>query len=658
MVGRDATALGGGALVAEGERVKLEAVRVQKWKNFIDSGWVSIEQAITCLVGKNESGKSAFLEALYRLKPAHRHNSGLDLDMDYPRWRKISDQRSNDLAEVGFVSAMFSLNESDLDEISQAAGVDLPRSTIGVATCSYMGTRSFELEINEKDAVHHLLEDAGTLELVRDGTIDPTLEALISYLKDNERPDMHGVNSKAKKLKAFREDPLSDEVLEALLRLTPTFFYFSDYARLKGNIDLTEVLSKDEEDLEEHELTARGLLELVGVTGPEFSESGIERRLAELEAAAAEITSQVFRYWSQNKQLRVMLVTQEQLVGADTPEAQIVHRFLNIRLLDQRHHVTTNFETRSSGFRWFFSFIVAFHAYQGGDDVVVLLDEPGLSLHGSAQADFLRFVEQQLAPSGQVIYTTHSPFLVEPSQLERVRIVEDRTSDDDPELGATVSDQPFSRDAETLFPLQAALGYELAQDLFNGTAEHLVVEGATDFVFLDTLNSNIKERGRKGLDERISIVPVGGISNVPTFVALLGAHPSVSVLVESSASGMQRLTSFVKQGLLDKTRLVTVGKVIGKNEGDLEDLFRPEEYLRLYNEAFDSNVSEEDLDGLGTIVKQIERSRGGFDHGKPATELLRNKADLKDGLSDATLDRFEALFEAVNRTLPAGPLLT
>lgn len=192
--------------------------------------------------------------------------------------------------------------------------------------------------------------------------------------------------------------------------------------------------------LQDHEQTARSLLSLVGATGEQFSQGGIERRLAELEAAAAEITQQIFKYWRQNKYLRVQLVTQEEVLNEGTPQAKVIHRFLNIRLLDQRHHVTTNFETRSSGFRWFFSFIVAFNPFRSRDDVVVLLDEPGLSLHGTAQADFLRFIEEQLAPTSQVVYTTHSPFLVEPSRLERVSVVEDQTSESDPDLGAIISE--------------------------------------------------------------------------------------------------------------------------------------------------------------------------------------------------------------------------
>ena len=85
------------------------------------------------------------------------------------------------------------------------------------------------------------------------------------------------------------------------------------------------------------------------------------------------------------------------------------------------------FDERSRGFVWFFSFLAYFNKLEGSEenDLILLLDEPGLSLHGVAQGDLLRLIEERLAPNHQVIYTTHSPFMVEPKALNRVRTVVD-----------------------------------------------------------------------------------------------------------------------------------------------------------------------------------------------------------------------------------------
>src|SRR5665811_2632545 len=105
-----------------------------------------------------------------------------------------------------------------------------------------------------------------------------------------------------------------------------------------------------------------------------------------------------------------------------------VARYLDVRVRDSKHGFTGNFGQRSSGFQWFFSFLAAFSEFENHEHgVIVLLDEPALNLHGRAQADFLRFINERLAAKSQVVYTTHSPFMVEPSKLERVRIVEDKS---------------------------------------------------------------------------------------------------------------------------------------------------------------------------------------------------------------------------------------
>jgi predicted ATPase len=97
------------------------------------------------------------------------------------------------------------------------------------------------------------------------------------------------------------------------------------------------------------------------------------------------------------------------------------------RIDNNLHRVDTPFSERSAGFVWFFSFLVKFAQVRDDESpVVLLLDEPGLTLHGKAQADMLRFFKETLAPHHQVIYSTHSPFMVPADDLVSVRVVEDQ----------------------------------------------------------------------------------------------------------------------------------------------------------------------------------------------------------------------------------------
>ena len=146
------------------------------------------------------------------------------------------------------------------------------------------------------------------------------------------------------------------------------------------------------------------------------------------------------------------------------------------------------------------------------EQMVILLDEPGLNLHASAQADLLRFIEEILAPKHQVLYTTHSPFMIDANKFDRVRTVEDIDN-----AGVKVSSECLSVDANTVFPLQASLGYSLAQTLFLGP-NCLLVEGPSDLLYLQTMSTILSDSNRESLSNKWVITPVGGAEKLVTFV--------------------------------------------------------------------------------------------------------------------------------------------
>jgi hypothetical protein len=315
----------------------------------------------------------------------------------------------------------------------------------------------------------------------------------------------------------------------ALVELLPKFFYFSDYELLAGETDLEELAQRVKNgDIRRGDETMVALLNLAGQEPDSFLDEEYVSRKAELQAASADLTQQVMKYWKQNDALSVRFDTDMPIVGHAADGRPIRHRFLKVELHDARHDVDTNFSTRSAGFQWFFSFLAAFSTYQDSDErVVVLLDEPGTSLHGEAQRDFLSYIFKELGTSQQVLYMTHSQHMLDPTRYETMRAVHDRATRDDPELGVVITPVDLSADGTTILPVEAALGYTVAQHLFLGRGPHLAVEGSSDFVFLIRMSAHLIAQGRTGLDPRISIIPVGGVTNMPAFVALFGRRLDV-----------------------------------------------------------------------------------------------------------------------------------
>jgi predicted ATP-dependent endonuclease of OLD family len=309
--------------------------------------------------------------------------------------------------------------------------------------------------------------------------------------------------------------------------------------------------------------------------------------------------------------------------------------------------MSLNFNERSAGFVWFFSFLAFFSEYRYSTKrLVILLDEPGLGLHASAQADLLRFIDEKLAEKHQIIYTTHSPFMVKPTDLDRARTVEDVIGE-----GTKISSEVLTTTKDTVFPLQAAIGYELSQTLFVGP-NNLVVEGPSDILYLQIISQHLVSQGRQGLDDKWVIVPVGGSEKIPTFLALLGTQLNVAVLLDVSSSGNQKVDDLVNRGILETGKIFPLNKFTGLKEADIEDMFVPSFYLQLLKGSEVGNFKVGDLQQGARIVQRIEKTLGHtYNHYAPSAYFLHEQATLLSRVADSTLDRFETLFVDINNAL-------
>ncbi|HEY6766071.1 MAG TPA: AAA family ATPase [Candidatus Sulfotelmatobacter sp.] len=335
-------------------------------------------------------------------------------------------------------------------------------------------------------------------------------------------------------------------------------------------------------------------------------------------------------------------------------------------VFDSAHGAIVPLGTRSRGFVWFFSFLAWFSQQKkSGKPMILLLDEPGLVLHASAQADLLAYIEKELKPHHQVIYTTHSPFMIDANNFDRVRIVRDRSmEEDDPlprdERGSKVFTDILEADPDSLFPLQGALGYDIAQTLFIGP-NSLIVEGVSDLLYLPTVGGILSEAGRESLSPAWTITPVGGSDKIPTFVALMGSQKKLKVatLIDYQKKDQQTIENLYKKKLLSKKNVHTFAQYAGKTEADIEDMFDPLFYLNLVNEEYKNELPKKiGLKEIGKhprILVNIEEwlktnplKSGCFNHYRPARYFAENIGTLGAKLDKPTLDRFEATFKALN----------
>lgn len=322
----------------------------------------------------------------------------------------------------------------------------------------------------------------------------------------------------------------------------PEFWYFDEYFMLPPQISLNKFQQKsiDVNFTQEQYDISSALFSLAGVDVSKLiTDNNHEAFISELEATSNSITDQFLEYWSTNSNLEIQF--EIQTVPND--------KLLNIRIRNTKHRVTLPLKNRSKGFVWFFSFLVWFSKIESHENVIILLDEPGLNLHADAQNDLLRYIDEKLAPNYQAIYTTHSPFMIDSTKLHEVRTVYDSN---DAKIGSLISDALEEKDSATLFPLQAALGYDIAQNLYI-SPKNLLVEGVADLVYLTLISDRLRVLGKNYLNDDITIVPVGGLDKVATFISLLrGNKLNVACLLDTftDQKGRARMKDLIQEKII------------------------------------------------------------------------------------------------------------
>lgn len=636
--------------------MQLVAARIRQFRNIIDSGRVNMQRSVTCLVGKNDSGKTAFLKGLYRLNPAHCGDATFSVVDDYPRWRSTQDRKSMDIGKVVPVGAEFILEAEDRAVLEPLMEMEIPPSTFLAASRSYDGELVLRWRTDQRDLVMRAVAKAELQGPDRDaGNAKATLDDLREWA--GSAMESAGRREAARVENLMRLEVLAEQygnlegepppaVQEVLRQRLPKFFYFDDYSMLPGRIDLRGVLERDPGHLSAQDRTCLAFLELGGVGRDEVQSDDFEARIAGLEIAADEISREVFTYWSQEPQLAVNLLSDQSTIAGIEGEPS-PSLYLDIRLHDARHRITINLDGHSSGFRWFFSFVTAFSRFVADDEqAIVLLDEPGLNLHPRAQRDMLRFIEDRLASKGQVIFTTHSPFMVQPSALERVRTVEDSVVTEEEHPGTVIRGAPFSADPDTLLPVQAALAYQALEAFLEGEGSTLVVPRTSDYLFLTELSRHLALHGRNSLGDGMRVLPLGDLGRLALVTRLLGPQGGLIVLLDGHAFGEPDVHELLRQGRLSPWGVINLGQICGVEGATVEDLFAAEDYLRLFNGAFARTVESTELPTDGGIVTRLEQhqQQGSFDRELPANHLLRTRPGFLESLNAESTEQFDKFF--------------
>lgn len=591
--------------------MKLKTAHIQNYRSIRDTGVFDVEAAKTILVGPNEAGKTAVLQALQQICPP-KGVKRFDALRDYPR-AKYNDITTGkvDPKEVAVATVTFALDEDDLSALPASmqgiTGYTFTRYIANNASHGLIGAPSLPtVGTIRKDAVRlaahvdsrtpiaegelpstaqtdklNLLLQGWRDELVMTAELSESLKvwvnALIAHADDSEDARVDRL------LAAFSISADLDAALEALETRIPVFVLFSNYFRVRPLIHLDHLADRLESNIlddEQYDYGNKCLLQLLGFTARDLSNLGkapeppanepqslqtyrdqLDGRKYQLNAASVQLTDEIRSVWKPS---------------ATRPEADRLRldadgQYLKVVVEDELG-VEIELDQRSEGFQWLVSFFVVFFAEAADkqENAILLLDEPGMSLHALKQREFRETITK-LAAKNQTIYTTHSPFLVGPNELDYVRVVElnDRS------IGTKVHTTVTSSDPAALLPLQEALGYDLAQSLF-AQQRNLVLEGLTDEWYLEGVAALLADSGEVRLNDKIALVTADTAGKVMYFATILHAHNlKVAALLDSDNAGDAAAKQDILVHKLGQKRILrTKDYAPGVAKAEIEDLLR------------------------------------------------------------------------------------
>ena len=595
--------------------MRLTQVRVQNYRCVRDTGWFDVEQAKTILVGPNEAGKTAVLEALQQIN-APAGAKGFAPLRDYPRKLYNADIQSHkrDPSTIPVASARFALEPDDLAGLpdgfsstvycctryldnklihslqdgpevvvfSEAIRKDLRR------LATHVDSRAADGSENQEPGLGVALDDVladwrvGTTTIAADRAADLRrwLDSVMKFVdeKDASQDQRH---SRLLGYVQLAED--RDAALRELNSRLPVLVYFNNYFRVRPNLHLRRFADQVEQNILDDDRYDYGnlcLLKLLGFDARELADLGrasdpgddqeafdryrsqLDERSIRLNAASVRLTGDVRSIWNPDRTH----------AEADTVLIQADGQYLKVVVEDELG-VEIELDQRSAGFQWLVSFFVVFFAEAEGAhaNAILLLDEPGLSLHGLKQREFRQTISR-LAQGNQIIYTTHSPFLVGPDELDLIRVVEMTDRDD----GTKVHTSVTASDPAALLPLQEALGYDLAQSLF-AQQRNLVLEGLTDFWYFEATAQLLRDADLANLNEKIALLPANAAGKVVYFATILHANNlKVAALLDSDNAGEQAAKQETLVHTLGNRKILRTGDVCpgAITKPEIEDLLR------------------------------------------------------------------------------------
>lgn len=493
----------------------LKSFRVTNFRSVIDSGWISLSpDNVTVLVGQNESGKTSLLQALYcalSRQPITPDDKRIGAEDPAVFLRGSVDWGvlEEDLKEYGesevvglknFVKVSNGAIDLKCEWSAKAGGTALTQFNCGIA--------------NSKEFESHMLTQRKTHVNISEKIIDETDES-------------ENINEPATQKVSLLNTATAGEMFHAPLPFG--IFFDADSGLLPNTVDI----DAKGKLVGNGAGAANNFLTIAEIDPVKLVAEDERYRQNVLNKANQPVSDDFASFWSQliGDTARLSLKCDFRHYNASNAE-KVGKEYLEFWICDGNTQLYP--KQRSLGVRWYVSFYLQLRAARKkNDQLLFLLDEPGANLHAKAQIDVLKLIDK-LKTDIPIVYSTHSPDMIEFEKLFRVRAVQrDGGKEDSPtividahQLGAASSD--------TLSPVLAAMGSDMSKQAVIKKNRNVLLEEISGYYYLKAF---WKISGSK---EIVYFIAATGVNKLPALANMfLGWGLDFLVAVDDDKQGRE-----------------------------------------------------------------------------------------------------------------------
>ncbi|MGV9503053.1 ATP-dependent nuclease [Streptomyces sp. NPDC003642] len=491
---------------------------------------VPLEAGVTTVVGANESGKSQMLAAIQRALSGRNIERG-----DFCRYSQFF-AVNKAMAYPDFGLQFTGLEPADREALSQACETAVADQCETFLMFRINGQEPVVYLRGEDDWSAHSVEHTDALESL--------LPSWFEIDAHTALPHSVPVAHLAGRGTTLRTRPRSirQSILRTVLDNADSFSSPEQLTAVAPSLvsAFSSVNEPDEEHDKQLALAEQLLLKVAKIDRTAFQElltaveggkegfaNGIVEKMNQQLAQSLNFP----RWWTQDNQFQLQMTLRDQDL---------------VFTIKDRTGTQYSANERSSGLKYFLSYFIQYLAHEPpapGQREVLLMDEPDAYLSGSGQQDLLRIFEDFAYPADpdrpacQVVYVTHSPFLIDKNHSERIRVLEKGVGDEGTRVVRNAARNHYE-------PLRSAFGSFVGETTFISNC-NLMLEGMSDQILLAGMSARLRGQKVSSLEHldlnTVTLVPAGSAAHIPYLVYLAQGRdvdrPAVIVLLDGDRAG-------------------------------------------------------------------------------------------------------------------------